>query len=125
MRTQAPSAQATAELWLRLGMHVRLALCPDDPRLVAQYLSVGETLVARHGRAPWQVHDRALCLLLDTAGDGALPMIWRLVCLDACCRPMSALGALVCDDAGAARLRVLARRLARFTWHPPGHELQS
>ena len=114
--------QATLELWQRLGMQVRLALYPDDPRLLAQYLSCGDALVARHGRSAWWVHDRILSLLLTTAYDAALPIVWRLSCLDACSRPMSALGALVCDDATAARLRVLARRLASFSYNPADPE---
>ena len=114
----APGPEAAADLWRRLGMQIRLGLCPDDPRLVARYLYCGEALVARYGHAPWRVHDRMLSLLLGSAYDPLLPMAWRLVCLDACCRPMSALGALVCDDAGAARLRALARRLASFSCDP-------
>lgn len=111
----APGCPSTHELWQRLGMQLRLALYPDDPRLVAQYLSCGEALVARHGYSPWRVHDRMLSLLLTTAYDALLPIVWRLTCLDACSRPMSALGALVCDDASAARLRSLAQRLASFS----------
>ncbi|WP_157270711.1 hypothetical protein [Azohydromonas aeria] len=120
--TQAPESAATLELWHRLGMQLRLALYADDPRLVARYLSCGEALVARHGHSPWQVHDRMLSLLLTTAYDTLLPIVWRMTCLDACSRPMSALGALVCDDASAARLRILARRLASFSCNPADPE---
>lgn len=114
----APDGAALFELWQRMGMQVRLALYPDDPRLVSRFLCCGEALVARHGHSPWQVHDRMLSLLLATAYDAMLPIVWRLTCLDACSRPMGALGALVCDDASAARLRVLAHRLASFSYNP-------
>jgi hypothetical protein len=111
-------AHAAPAHWLRLGMHVRLALQPDEPRLINAYLGAGESLVSRCGQSPWAVHDRMLSLLLTTAYDATLPIVWRLSCLDACCRPMSALGALVCDDASAARLRALAHRLASFSYNP-------
>ncbi len=102
----------------RLGMKLRLALCPDDPRLIAAYVHCGELLVAHHGHAPWQVHDRTLSLLLATAYDALLPIVWRITCLDACGRPLAALGALVHDNASAARAQYLAHRLANFSYHP-------
>jgi hypothetical protein len=117
-RVDAPAALAH---WHELGMQLRLALHPDDPRLITAYLRAGERLVAQHGRAPWQVHDRMLSLLLATAYDALLPIVWRLTCLDACCRPLGALGALVCDDTTARRLRVLAQRLAAFSYNPSEH----
>lgn len=115
--THADTAHTLAH-WHRLAMQVRLALYPDDPRLIAAYLSTGECLAARHDHSPWQVHDRMLSLLLMTACDTLLPIVWRMTCLDACCRPMSALGALVTDDASAMRLRELAHRLASFSCNP-------
>lgn len=113
-------ADATVTLahWNRLGVQVRLALHPDDHRLIAAYRRAGERLTALHGHSPWQVHDRMLSLLLATAYDAVLPIVWRMSCLDACCRPMGALGALVCDDATALRLRSLAHRLASFSYNP-------
>lgn len=108
--------------WHNLGMQLRLALHPDDPGLIAAYLHAGEQLVARHGHPPWQVHDRMLSLLLATAYDALLPIVWRITCLDACCRPLGALGALVCDDASARRLRVLAQGLASFSYNPSDSE---
>lgn len=111
-------ASASLAQWHRQAMQVRLALHPDEPRLIAAYLSTGSGLVATHGHSPWQVHDRMLSLLLATAYDALLPIVWRMTCLDACCRPMGALGALVCDDATALRLRSLAHRLASFSYNP-------
>lgn len=105
------------EEWHRLGMHVRLGLRPDDPRLISAYLRAGDQLVAR-GHAPWPIHDQALCLLLATAYDALLPIAWRVSCLDSCGRPLSALGALVSDDESARRLQALARRLAAFSYNP-------
>lgn len=115
--TQADAATTLAH-WHLLGVQVRLALHPDDPRLIAAYLSAGERMVARHGRSPWNVHDRMLSLLLHTVYDALLPIVWRMTCLDACWRPGGALGALVCDDASASRLRELAHRLASFSYNP-------
>lgn len=114
----APNAATTTDAWHRLALQVRLALDPEDPRLIARYLTHGQALVAEGAAAPWSVHDRMLTLLLDTANDALLPIDWRMNCLDACCRPLGALGALVCDDASAARLRVLASRLACFSLQP-------
>lgn len=115
--THAPDSEATHEFWQRLGMQLRLGLYPDDPRLVARYLFCGDALMSRHGYSPWWVHDRMLSLMLATAYDPLLPMVRRLTCLDACSRPMSTLGALVCDDTSAARLRALAHRLASFSYN--------
>lgn len=117
------SAPATTEQWRRLGMQIRLALHPDDPRIVRTYLMHAEALIAEGRCPPWPMHDRSLSLLLDTACDALLPIAWRLTCLDACCRPLGQLGALVHDDTSAARLRLLARRLASFSCNPcePSH----
>lgn len=115
--TQADATAALAH-WHRLAMQVRLALHPNEPRLIAAYLRAGERLVARHGHSSWQVHDRMLSLLLTTAYDALLPIVWRMCSLDACCRPMGALGALVCDGATALRLRSLSHRLASFSYNP-------
>jgi hypothetical protein len=109
---------ATLAHWHKLGMQVRLALQPDEPRLISLYLTAGENLIAHHGHPPWQVHDRMLSLLLLTTYDALLPIVWRMSCLDLCYRPQSALGALVCDNASAQRLRVLAHRLASFSYNP-------
>lgn len=113
-----PDTTATTDSWHRVGMQVRLALDPEDPRLIARYLVHGQALVAERVAAPWSVHDRMLTLLLDTANDALLPIDWRMNCLDACNRPLGALGPLVCDDASAARWRVLASRLASFSLQP-------
>lgn len=117
----APDTTATTDTWHRVAMQVRLALDPEDPRLIARYLVHGQALVAGRAVAAWSVHDRMLTLLLDTANDALLPIDWRMNCLDACSRPLGALGALVCDDASAARLRVLASRLAAFSLQPALH----
>lgn len=118
-RVDAPAALAH---WHKLGMQLRLALHPDEPRLIAAYLHAGEHLIAPHGEPPWPVHDRMLRLLLATAGDTLLPFAWRLTCLDACCRPLGALGKLVSDDASARRLRELSQRLASFSCNPSDAE---
>lgn len=108
-------ARATHSGWLRLGERIRLALQPDDPNLIRAYLLQGESLIAQGLQAPWSVHERSLRLLLDTACDVVLPIVWRATCLDACCRPLGQLGPLVHDDTTARRLRRLAHRLASFS----------
>lgn len=100
-------------LWRRMGMHVRLGLQPDDPRLLARYLVCGEALIEREGREPWPVHERMLALLVATARDALLPGSWRRACLEAARRPLAALGALAPDAPSALRLRALSRHLAQ------------
>lgn len=100
--------------WQRSGWQIRLALQADEPRLVTRYLALAEAVVAEGALTRWAACERSLSLLLSTAYDTELPACWRLVCLDACCRPLAMLGPLVCDDASAGRLRQLSRRLARF-----------
>lgn len=109
---------AAVECWQRLALRVRFALFPDDPCLLAAYLEQGLELIAAYGHAAWQVHERALVLLLDTAEDALLPIAWRMSCLDTCCRPLGQLSPLVDSDARASRLRTLAWRLARFSLQP-------
>ena len=111
--------------WHRTSMQIRLALHPDDPVLIQIHLSHGEDLAALGVVPPWNVHERSLNLLLDTAHDTLLPIAWRMSCLDACCRPLGQLGGLVHDGNTAARLQRLARRLLSFsnetTAHRHGH----
>lgn len=116
--TQLLAVAAALDQWHHLGLQIRLALYPDKPGLVQAYLLHAEALIAQGHQAPWPMHDRSLSLLLDTAYDTLLPIVWRLTCLDACCRPLGQLGALVLDDSTAIRLRLLARRLASFSCNP-------
>ncbi|PZP27171.1 MAG: hypothetical protein DI603_22515 [Roseateles depolymerans] len=107
-----------------LAMRVRLALAPDEPDVLKAYLDDGLTLITVHGQAPWKVHERSLSLLLETASDALLPVVWRMSCLDQCYRPLGQLGPLVDSDLRAARLRTLSWRLARFSLHPTDSESQ-
>ncbi len=109
---------ALTDPWLRLGMCIRLGLYPDDPGLIRIHLDLADQLAARDACRAWHVHDRCLCLLLDSADDVMLPVAWRMSCLPSCSRPMSRLGSLVGDDASAARLQKLSRRLASFSDSP-------
>ncbi len=106
------------DLWQHLGLHVRLALSPNDPRVLTAYLTQGLALIDAHGQEPWGVHERSLSLLLDTANDAFLPMVWRIACLDVCCWPLGQLRPLADSEARAARLRELAWRLANVSLHP-------
>ncbi|MBZ8138817.1 hypothetical protein CLD22_02745 [Rubrivivax gelatinosus] len=111
---------AVRQCWQRQAMHVRLALDPDEPRLVCSYLRHGEHLAQVRPDTAWSVHERMLKLLLDTAEDALLPSTWRLTCLDATGRPLARLGMLVANDDQAARLQALTLRLARFSWRVSG-----
>lgn len=106
------------QAWLRLGMWVRLALYPNHPDAVRQYMLAGLALSERWPQTAWEVHDRMFSLLLDTADDEALPDAWRMLCLDGCCRPLGEMGRLVTHDVRAARFRWQASRLARFSFLP-------
>ncbi|MDZ7855860.1 hypothetical protein [Sphaerotilus sp.] len=115
---QPLAATATLDDWHRLGLQIRLALQPDSPGLVRTYLLHAEALIAQGLQPPWRAHERSLTLLLDTAYDALLPIVWRITCLDACCRPLGQLGPLVHDNVTATRLRTLAWRLASFSYRP-------
>lgn len=116
---RAPAAESTlARSWQRQGLRVRLALQPDEPRLIEDYLALGEVLAGDEGADAWALRERMLVLLLDTAEDRALPLVWRLCCVDACCRPLGRLGSMLHDDRSAARLQGLARRLALLSFSP-------
>lgn len=114
-----PDALANARHahWLRLGMHIRLALQPSEPRLLCSYVHSGEDLAETHGHDAWQVNERMLNVLLATACDTVLPIVWRLACLDTCTRPLGRLGPLVSTPHRAQRLRCLAHRVASFSYN--------
>ncbi|MBK1612790.1 hypothetical protein CKO44_04815 [Rubrivivax gelatinosus] len=120
MSCHSHSHASVRQCWQRQAMHVRLALDPDEPRLVCSYLRHGEHLAQARPEAAWSVHEQMLKLLLDTAEDALLPSAWRLTCLDATGRPLARLGMLVDDDEQAARLQALTLRLARFSWRISG-----
>ena len=100
--------------WELLALRVRLALAPDEPRVLHHFLKQGENLPPRSGRTPVSVNEFMAKLLLDTAADTTLPLHWRMQCLDHCYRPLQTLASLLRNDTDAQRLRNLSTRLARF-----------
>ncbi len=96
--------------WHRLGLAIRLAYRTEEPALIRQYLGLGSALVRRGELAPPTAWPRMLTLLLQTAGDEALPWFWRSVCLEHTALPLarirSAAGAAHCCPASSPQTQV-------------------
>lgn len=106
------------EKWRWAGLRIRLALYPDDPQLVDEYLGVGRWLHQHGGHAAWPVASEAARLLMATAADPALPMYWRSLCLDNVYRPLDQLAQLAGEDPQRLDLARLRYRLARLDVSP-------
>ncbi|KAF1070847.1 MAG: hypothetical protein GAK45_00677 [Pseudomonas citronellolis] len=98
--------------WQRLGMRVRCALDPDEPRLLEQFLGEARYLASWEPVPAWPLFEKSYQLLLDTCRDVALPWHWRQQCLDHAYRPLNELQRLAVDASRRQRLCQLSRRLA-------------
>ncbi|MEC5397683.1 hypothetical protein [Uliginosibacterium sp. H1] len=101
------------EKWRWIGMRLRLALYANEPRLLDEYLAIGEWLECNGFHSRWQVALEACRLLLATAADPALPMHWRALCLDRIHEPMDQLASLA---PGCADHELADRQLAGLRW---------
>ena len=117
------ASQPPLEQWHWMGLCIRLALYPNEPSLIQEYLWNGRKLHAADDDAQWRVATEAACLLLDCAADRALPLHWRGVCVDNLYRPLHQLAGLARSDAQRAGLSRLQRRLARLDISPAGGPL--
>jgi hypothetical protein len=98
------------ERWDRIGIGIRCAYNPWLPPVILLYLQAGRRLVSAGVMKDVVVQQRMLKLLMQTAGDEALPLPWRLACLEHTTRPRARLGRLLAgSDPGAVT------RLARDT----------
>jgi hypothetical protein len=79
---------AYLENWHWLGLQIRCALVPDEPRLIEHYLAEGRYLARFTPTSSWSLAHATFRLLLGTALDQALPWHWRSLCLDQAWRPL-------------------------------------
>jgi hypothetical protein len=114
--------------WERMHVAIRCGLHADQPALLRAYLGLGRWLVQRGQLDDGAANRRMLQLLLDTAGDHALPWWWRSVCLEHVDRPLARLttlppaasrqGCLPWDEAVASARERLARERERLPLAP-------
>lgn len=102
------------ERWDRLGIGIRCAYNPWLPPVILLYLQAGRRLVSAGAMDDVAVQRRMLSLLMRTAEDKALPLPWRMACLDCTARPRARLGRLLAgsDPGAVARLSRDAEDLA-------------
>ncbi len=81
--------------WDRIGVGIRCAYNPWLPPVILLYLQAGRRLVSAGAMDDVLVQRRMLSLLMRTAGDEALPLPWRMACLEHTTRPRARLGRLL------------------------------
>ena len=108
------------EKWRWSGLRIRLALTPDDPQRVDEYLGVGRWLHLHGGHAAWPIASEAARLLMATAADPALPLYWRSLCLDNVYRPLDQLAQLAREDLQPLDLAQWRHRPAPLDVFPGG-----
>jgi hypothetical protein len=87
---KTPSQEMLAR-WDRLGLSVRCAYCPAYGNLIRCFLALGGLLVHRGVLTELAANQRMLTVLLQTAGDEALPWFWRSVCIEHTALPQARL----------------------------------
>jgi hypothetical protein len=80
--------------WDRIGIGIRCAYNPWLPPVILLYLQAGRRLVTAGVMEDAEVQRRMLSLLMHTAADEALPLPWRMACLEHTTRPRARLGRL-------------------------------
>lgn len=96
------------ERWDRIGLGIRCGYNPAHPPVLHTYLEAGRAL-ARHGLMDEITVQWRMCrLLLQTAGDHALPRLWRQACAEQLTRPLARLTTLL-RERDPARLRAIDR----------------
>lgn len=108
---------AAFEQWRLAGLRVRLCAHPDEPRLVARYLAAGDELRVL-GLPAWEIALESAWLLVAVAGDRALPMHWRCLCLDHVHRPLAVIERHTIDDQRRRLQQALRWELARLDLAP-------
>jgi len=104
---------AHLENWHWLGLQIRCALAPDEPRLIEYYLAQGRYLARFTPTSSWSVAHGTFRLMLATALDQALPWHWRSLCLDQAWRPLRDLRNCAAQPAQVRQWQDCAHQLAR------------
>ena len=91
-----------------LERRVRLALNPNEPRLLSTYLALCREFDS------FDTHARAFDLLVETIEDPGLPRHWRCLCLDHLYLALDALSARARSVSEHERRRRAANRMARL-----------
>jgi hypothetical protein len=85
------SHEALRQRWDRIGVGIRCACNPWLPAVILLYLQAGRRLVSAGAMDDVAVQRRMLTLLMRTANDKALPLAWRMACLEHTMRPRTRL----------------------------------
>lgn len=105
--------------WHWLGCKIRLALEPDEPRLLRHYLDTAQQAHRSGQIDAWNCHAYCVKLLQASARDLVLPWHWRVQCLDILVWPMAELDRLAGPDAARQlALRVLRSQVAMTDMAP-------
>ena len=83
--------EALRQRWDRIGIGIRCAYNPWLPPVILLYLQAGRRLVSAGAMDDLAVQRRMLALLMQTANDEALPLPWRMSCLEHTMRPRARL----------------------------------
>ena len=90
--------------WERIAVGIRCAYNPCLPPVILHYLESGRRLVDAGVMEDAVVQRRMLTVLLQSAGDEALPCGWRCACLKYAVHPRARLVSLLdTRDPGAVR----------------------
>jgi hypothetical protein len=87
--------QRRLDRWERIGLGVRLAYHPGKPQLIRLWVALGERLAGDGAIEQLPMWRRTVRLLLQVAGDEALPLGWRCMALDHAARPAARLAAFI------------------------------
>jgi len=100
------SHQGLRQRWDRIGIGIRCAYNPWLPSMILLYLQAGHRLVSAGVMDDVAVQRRMLALLMRAANDEALPLPWRMACLDHTRRPRARLARRLAgsDPAEVARM---------------------
>ncbi|MCD5993287.1 FagA protein [Pseudomonas sp. CDFA 602] len=100
------------ENWRGLGLRIRCALDPDEPRVIEHYLAEGRYLARFTATPQAMIAETSFRLLMDSARDTVLPWHWRCLCLDQAWRPLRDIEALASSPARRRRWEGCVHQLA-------------
>lgn len=106
------------ESWLWLGCKIRLALFPDSPQLIDNFMRQGNLLVRSGTLDAWKASEYQFAVLIQSCRSPALPWHWRRLCLDQAHRPLKELSRLVANIEEHRRLEKLSFHLACIVLPP-------
>lgn len=104
MTAHAKRIAALLQRWDRVGLGIRCGYNPEQPTAIRHYLEAGRQVARARPADELALQHRMLTLLLQTAGDEALPWFWRAVCLEYTARPLARITSLLAPvDPAACR----------------------